>query len=236
MKSFNCLILDDDELDRLSVVSHVKRYPEFRIAGVFETAPDALSVLFSAGIDVLFLDIDMPGMSGLEFRQAAVNVPVCIFISAHPHHALESFALDTLDFIVKPLKAERFASTVKRIHDYMELREKASLFESSLGADVIYIKEGYGQSKVKLHDILYLEALKDYTRIVTRHKKHCVLSNLGTLLKEPAFASFMRVHRSFAVQKQFVEKILPNEVILNGDVSIPLGRSYKDSLTGLTSS
>ncbi|MBD3582014.1 LytR/AlgR family response regulator transcription factor [Flavobacterium selenitireducens] len=233
MKSFKCLILDDDELDRLSLLSNVKRFPEFEIAGVFASASDALAALSATAFDVLFLDIDMPGMNGLEFRQAAANVPVCIFISAHPQHAIETFALDTLDFIVKPLKSERFAQTVQRIHDYMELREKASLFESSLGADVIYIKEGYGQTKVKLHDILYLEALKDYTKIVTRHKRHCVLSNLGTLLKEPTFASFLRIHRSFAVQRQFVEKILPNEVVLHGGLSVPLGRSYKDSLSDL---
>lgn len=234
MKSFKCLILDDDELDRLSVLSNVKRFPEFEIAGVFASAQDALTALASTQIDVLFLDIDMPGMTGLEFRQATDSVPVCIFISAHPQHAVETFALDTLDFVVKPLKAERFSQTVRRIHEYMELREKASLLESSLGGDVIYIKEGYGQTKVKLHDILYLEALKDYTKIVTRHKKHCVLSNLGTLLKEPTFASFLRVHRSFAVQRQFVEKILPNEIVLQGDVSVPLGRSYKNTLSDLT--
>jgi len=235
MRSLKCLILDDDELDRLSVLSHVKRFPEFRILGSFESCDDALDMVKSQHPDVIFLDIDMPGMNGLEFRKMAESVPVCIFISAHPEHAVNTFALDTLDFIVKPLKAERFAKTVQRIHDYMELRDKASLFESSLGADVVYIKEGYNQTKVKLHDILYLEALKDYTKVVTRHKRHCVLSNLGNLLKEDAFSSFLRVHRSFAVQKQFVEKILPNEVLLRGDVVIPLGRSYKDSLAGLLS-
>ncbi|HMI07432.1 MAG TPA: LytTR family DNA-binding domain-containing protein, partial [Flavobacterium sp.] len=173
---------------------------------------------------------DMPELNGIEFRKMASHVPVCIFITAHPEHAVESFELDTLDFIVKPLKLDRFTQTVNRISDYMEIKLKALLFESSIGGDTIYIKEGHEQTKVKLHDILYLEALKDYTKIVTPQKRHCVLSTLGTLLKEAHFSSFIRVHRSYAVQKQFVQKILPNEVQLNNDVLIPVGRSYKDSL------
>lgn len=231
MKTLKCLILDDDELDRLAVRSAVKRYPEFGVAGIFESADKALEFLNKNPVDVLFLDIDMPGLNGMEFRKIASQIPVCIFISAHAEHAIETFTLETLDFILKPLKADRFAQTVQRIHDYMELREKANLFESSLGADVVYIKEGHEQIKVKLHDILYLEALKDYTKIVTSAKKHCVLLNLGNLLKEASFSSFIRVHRSFAVQRQYIERVLPNEVILNNEISIPLGRSYKDKLS-----
>lgn len=230
MKTYNCLILDDDELDRISAVSHVRRIPELQLKGAFGTPDAALHLLYKEKIDVMFLDIDMPGMNGLEFRKIADEVPVCVFISAHPEHAAETFALDTLDFIVKPIKQERLAQTMTRIVDYMELREKAALFESAIGGDSIYIKEGYEQTKIKLHDILYLEALKDYTKIVTPGKKHCVLSNLGTLLKETAFSSFIRIHRSFAVQKQFILRILPNEVVLHNEITVPIGRSYRENL------
>ena len=125
---------------------------------------------------------------------------------------------------------DRFTETVKRISEFMEIREKASLYEASLGGDVIYIKEGHDQVKVKLHEILYLEALKDYTLLVTEKKRHCVLSNLGSLLNNAHFNSFIRVHRSFAVQKNFIDKISVNEIVLNNNVSIPLGRTYKDDL------
>ncbi|MBK8599618.1 MAG: response regulator transcription factor [Flavobacterium sp.] len=181
-------------------------------------------------IDVFFLDIEMPEESGLELRKKAAEVPVCIFITAHPEHAVESFELDTLDFIVKPLKLDRFSQTIKRIEEFMEIKHKALLFESSIGGDTIYIKEGHEQTKVKLHDILYLEALKDYTLIVTSQKRHCVLSSIGNLLKEDHFQSFIRTHRSFAVQKQYIKKILTNDVLLNNDVLIPIGRSHKESL------
>lgn len=230
MATYNCIIIDDDEIDRLTVVSFAKKFPLLHIVGVFSNAEDALTVLDKEDIQILFLDIDMPELNGIELRKKAVHVPVCIFITAHPEHAVESFELDTLDFIVKPLKLDRFSQTLVRIQDYLELKHKAQLFEASIGGDTIYIKEGHEQTKVKLHDILYLEALKDYTKIVTPQKRHCVLSSLGTLLKEDNFNSFIRIHRSYAVQKQYIKKILTNEVLLNNDVLIPVGRSYKSNL------
>lgn len=231
MRNLNCIIVDDDEIDRLMVISMVKKFPHLKLIGAFDSAEKALEVVAKETVDILFLDIDMPESSGLEIRKKALQVPVCIFITAHPEHAVESFELETLDFIVKPLKSDRFAQTMHRVEEFMEIKHKAELFESSIGGDTIYIKEGHEQTKVKLHDILYLEALKDYTLVVTPQKRHCVLSSIGTLLKENHFQSFVRIHRSYAVQKQYVKKIGTQEIQLNNDVLIPIGRSYKDNLS-----
>ena len=178
----------------------------------------------------MFLDIDMPFINGIDFRKKNSQVPVCIFISAHPEFAIESFELDTLDFIVKPIKLDRFNQTMVRVMDYMELKEKAQLFESTLGGDAIFIKEGRQETKIKLHEILYLEALKDYTTIVTTQKKHHILSNIGSILKQSNFNSFIRIHRSYAIQKHFVKTIFTNEILLYNDVLLPIGRSFKDNL------
>jgi len=222
--------VDDNEIDRLTVLSFAKRFPNLTIIGSFADSTEALLAIENNKIDILFLDIDMPGISGVELRKKANQVPACIFITSHPEFAVESFELDTLDFIVKPLKFDRFEQTIRRITDFFDIKNKATLFESSIGGDVIYIKEGHEQTKVKLHEILYLEALKDYTLIITPQKRHCVLSSIGTLLKENHFQSFIRIHRSFAVQKQFIHKINTQEIILNNNISIPIGRSYKDNL------
>ncbi|OIV42744.1 LytR/AlgR family response regulator transcription factor [Flavobacterium johnsoniae] len=230
MKKYSCIIVDDDEIDRLTVLSFAKKFPVLDILGVFESAEDALPFIEKQKVDVLFLDIDMPDLNGIEFRKKAMEIPVCVFITAHPEHAVESFQIETLDFIVKPLKLDRFAQTVSRIEEFMEVRLKASLFEASIGGDTIYIKEGHDQTKVKLHEILYLEALKDYTLIITDKKRHCVLSSIGNLLKEDHFQSFIRIHRSYAVQKQFIQKMNSTEIILNNNVTIPVGRSYKENL------
>jgi len=230
MKKYTCIIVDDDEIDRLTVLSFAKKFPILNILGVFESAEDALPIIEKEKIDILFLDIDMPGLNGIEFRKNALEIPVCVFITAHPEHAVESFQIETLDFIVKPLKIDRFSQTMSRIEEFMEIKLKASLFEASIGGDTIYIKEGHEQTKVKLHEILYLEALKDYTLVITDKKRHCVLSSIGNLLKEDHFQSFIRIHRSFAVQKQFIQKINSTEILLNNNISIPVGRSYKDNL------
>jgi DNA-binding LytR/AlgR family response regulator len=230
---YTCIIIDDDEIDRLTTQYLAGNHASLQIEGVYSSAVQALPFIASHQPEILFLDIDMPEMSGLELRKALMQVPVCIFVTSHPEHALESFDLDTLDFLVKPVKQERFAQAVQRIENYMELRQKASFFEATVGGDAIYLKEGREQVKVKLHDILYLEALKDYTLVVTSQKKHCILSNLGTMLKEPHFNSFVRIHRSFAVQKEFIQKINAAEVILHNYTVLPLGRSFKNSVEAL---
>ena len=233
MKAFNCIIVDDEEIDRLVVVSYAKRFPILNIVGVFDSADKALTFLSTNTIDVAFLDIELNGASGLELRKKALEIPVCVFISSHSESAAESFELHTLDFIVKPFKFPRFEQMMRRLEEFMEIRTKASLFESSIGGDTIYVKTGRNQIKVKLHEIMYLEALKNYTILVTESKRHCVLSNLGDILTEDKFTSFLRVHRSFAVQKQYLKKILTNEVQLNNDILIPIGRSYKSNINAL---
>lgn len=230
MMPFNCIIVDDDEMDRLVIVSYAKKIATLNIVGVFDSAEKALTFLETNTVEVAFLDIEMPGASGIELRRKVLEIPVCVFISSHSESAAETFELQTLDFIVKPFKFPRFEQTAKRIEEFMEVRLKASLFESAIGGDVVYVKTGHDQIKVKLHEILYLEALKNYTILVTEGKRHCVLSNLGEILQEEKFQSFVRIHRSFAVQKQFIQKIGSQEIELKNNIFIPVGRSFKDNL------
>ena len=229
---FNCIIVDDDEIDRLSTLSLVRRYPYINILGVFDSALKALEFSKSSPPDILFLDIDMPEINGLEFRKQLNTVPVCIFITSYPDYAVDGFELEALDFLVKPVSADRFEKCMTRLQQFMEIRQKAALLDYHLGADAIYIKEGHDQIKIQLKDILYLEALKDFTGIVTLQKKYCVLNSLGNLLKEKDFQSFIRIHRSYAVQKHFVKRIHNSEVMIN-DMAIPVGRSYKETLDQL---
>lgn len=229
MKKFNCIIVDDDEVARLKVVSIARKFPVFNIIGHYSSPVAAFSISEKEPIEVLFLDIDMPALSGLELRKKLMDIPVCVFITSHPEHAAESFELETLDFIVKPLREERFAQTVARIEEFMEVKHKADLYEASFGDDFIYIKDGYEKVKVKLHDIWYVEALKDYCILVTAHKRYCVFSGIGNLLKEDHFKSFVRIHRSYAVQKQFVEKVGTQTVTLINDITLPIGNSFKEN-------
>jgi two-component system, LytTR family, response regulator len=224
---YNCIILDDDPIDRLTTLSFVKKYSFLKVMGVYESVIEALQNADFQAIDIVFSDIDMPEMSGLELRRTINQIPACVFITAYPDYAAESFEVESLDFLVKPIKIERFELCVSRIEKYFELRKKAELFEHSLGGDTVFIKEGHEQIKVKLHDIIYLEGLKDYTRIITKGRKYAVLSSIGNLLIEPAFHSFVRIHRSYAVQANYIDKISTQQVHIQ-DFTLPIGRSYKE--------
>ena len=223
---YGFVIVDDEEIDRLTALSIAVKYPLLQIAGIYTSAEEALAALQDRPVQIMLLDIDLPGLNGLEFRRLMMEVPVCIFITAYSEHAVEGFELAAFDFIEKPLTSDRFALTMRRVEEYMGLLEKASLFEIGLGGDFVYIKDGHDQIRIKFHEILYLEALRDYTKIVTLHKDYCVISNLGNLLKEKPFESFVRIHRSYAVQQNFIQKITPKSVFVN-NVELPIGRSYK---------
>jgi len=226
---YTAVIVDDDEIDRLYTQSFIKHYPFIKLIGAYATAADALADIEVERPDVLLLDIDMDGMNGFDLRRKLGDDQACIFITSYPDYALESFELAALDFIVKPLNRERFDMAMHRLNDYLNLKHKANLFDCTLGADAIFIKDGHEHLKIQLHDIIYLEALKDYTRIVTTTKKYCVLSMLGNLLQEAAFKTFVRIHRSYAVQKNFIDKVTPQHVYVN-NITLPLGRSYKTAV------
>lgn len=230
--TYNCLILDDNEIDRLTALMFVKKYPFLKVVGMCASAQEATQAIQRQSVDVLLSDIDMPETSGLEFRAQMRHIPVCIFITAYPDYAAESFEVEAFDFLVKPIKAERFEQSMVRLQHYLEIKRKAELFEYSLGGSTVFIKDGHEQIKLNLHEIMYLEALKDYTRIVTETKKYSVLASIGLLLQERAFQSFVRIHRSYAVQKHYIERVTSQQVYIQ-NYSLPVGRSYKDVLVNL---
>lgn len=223
---YKCIITDDDEIDRLTTVSFVKKYPILKIAGVYSSPFETIKAIKNKKADIAFLDIDMPGINGLELRKQLSHIPAVIFITSYPDYAVEGFELAALDFLIKPINTDRFAITINRVHEYFTLKNKSSLLEYNLGGDIIFIKEGTKLVKLSLHTIIYLEALKDYTTIVTTEGKYHILCTLGNLLKEKSFCNFIRVHKSYAVQPVFITTINTSNVTANGH-SLPIGRAYK---------
>jgi DNA-binding LytR/AlgR family response regulator len=226
---YSCFVVDDDEIDRLNTLAFCRRFPFLEVKGVFASGTAALEAARVQLPDVLFLDIDMEDISGLQLREQLLSVSACIFITSYPDYALESFEKAALDFLVKPISAPRFEFAMERLQQFLLLQHKARLLDHTLGGDAVFIKEGHDQVKILLHEILYLEALKDYTGIVTIAKKYCVLSTLTALLEQKAFAGFLRIHRSYAVQRNFISKVSSKEVFIN-DIALPVGGSYKQSL------
>ncbi len=230
--TYTAIIVDDNDVDRLHTQVMVKKYPFIEIKGVYDNPLVAYTAIEEQKPDILFLDIDMEDMTGLELRRKLGNQQACIYITSYPDYALESFELAALDFLVKPINKARFDMTMERLQQYLDIKHKAALFECSLGQDAVFIKDGHEHIKLQLQDILYLEALRDYTRIVTPAKKYCVLNLLGNLLQEAAFKTFVRIHRSYAVQKHYIHKITSTEVYVN-EITLPVGRSYKTAVESL---
>lgn len=226
------MVVDDDRIDCLTVLAFLRRYPFMECIGDYSAAGPALTAAATRQPDVLFLDIDMPEMSGLALREQLLRIPVCVFITAFPDYALEAFDLSALDFLLKPIGADRFARMMSRLEEYMLLRRKSDQLNHTLGADAIFIKEGHTQVRVPMGEVLYLEALNNYTGVVTATRTYNVLTPISSLLKEEPFNRFVRIHRSFAVQKNYVTRISASHVDVQGQ-TLPVGRTYKDALHGL---
>ncbi|WP_232815880.1 LytR/AlgR family response regulator transcription factor [Chryseobacterium capnotolerans] len=170
MTHIRCMIIDDDELDRLVLQHYLKQYENIEIVASFDSAEKAIPYL-ELPIDLLITETNLKGMSGLEFRKLAHKIPACIFVSSHPELAAYVFEIDTLDFITKPLTSERFHYSMQRLFEFFKVKEKCECYDAILGHDFIKIKESGNIFQVRKTDILYLEALKDYTRIITLEKK-----------------------------------------------------------------
>lgn len=228
--TIRCIIIENDELDRLVLFHHLKQYESIEIVASFDSAEKAIPYL-DFPVDLLISEVNLKGMNGLEFRKIAHKIPACIFISSHPEFAIESFEVDTLDFISKPLKTDRFHLSMQKLFDFFEMKEKSECLDTLLGENSIKIKESGNICQVKITDILYLEALKDYTRIVTSEKKHCILDSIGNILHKSYFDSFVRIHKSFAVPRHLIRSKNNHQVELVHQIRLPIGRAYKDNLS-----
>ncbi|BAP29450.1 LytTR family two component transcriptional regulator [Chryseobacterium sp. StRB126] len=225
-----CMIIDDDELDRLVLQHYIKQYENIEIVASFDSAEKAIPYL-ELPIDLLITETNLKDMSGLEFRKLAHKIPACIFVSSHPELAAYVFEINTLDFITKPLTSERFHYSMQRVLDFFKIKEKCECYDAILGQECIKIKESGNISQIRKADILYLEALKDYTRIITLEKKHCILDSLGNLLHKSFFDSFVRIHRSYAVPKHLIRGKSCHEIELIHHIKLPIGRTYKNNLS-----
>jgi len=232
-KDITCIIVDDDLVDRLTTQSFVKDYPGMNILGCYESPLEALKASHKLNPDVLFMDIDMPDLNGLELRSQLMQIPACIFITSFPKYALDGFDLEAFDFLVKPFTPDRFHKMMLRLQEHFLIRHKSELLACTLGGDTIFIKEGTQQIKLQLHEIIYLEAMKDYTSIHTADKRYMVLEALSHLILQKEFSNFVRIHRSYAVQKNFIKQYNSLNVILINNCALPVGRSFKETLHNL---
>jgi DNA-binding LytR/AlgR family response regulator len=224
-----CIVVDDNEMDRLNVEDYVRESESLKLIGSFSNPLECLDILKLQKVSILFLDIDMPVINGINFFKALDNPPLCVFITAFPDYAVEAFNVQAIDYLLKPVKKERFEETLRRIQEWVEIIEKALQYKMQIEQDIITVKEGNSINKVLIKDIIYVEALGNWTKIVTPGKKFITLCNLKNFLEELPGEQFYRVHRSFAVAKNKINCLQNGELQL-GEYKVPLGKTYRQGL------
>jgi DNA-binding LytR/AlgR family response regulator len=230
MEKITCIIVDDNPMDLDYLEQLVLMQPSLTLLHKCDNVIDAKERISLLKPQVLFLDIDMPLLSGIALFKSFDYEPVCVFVTSHSEYAWESYEAMAFDFILKPVMIERFKKVMERVNQYFDIKNKLIDFESgNIEENFIVIKEGYNKHKIKIEDIVYLEALKDYTKIVTVNKKVMVLRNLKQFLEQLPSEKFARVHRSFAVAVDKITKIDQHYIQLN-DFAIPVGKTFKQQI------
>ncbi len=225
----NCIIIDDDKLSIRVIEEYVKKTENLTLAGSFSTAVEAIYFLKQhENVELIFLDIEMPEMSGIEFLNTLKNPPQIIIISAKGKYALNAFEYDVTDYLLKPVAYARFYKAVDKA---LNRPNKGNV--STIGKDEIFIKKNSSLVRLKYDDILWVEALENYVIFNTYSDKYTIHFTMKAIEQKLPGTKFARVHRSFIVNTNSIREIDDNAIIMKtseGNKSIPIGKSYRDKL------
>ncbi|HZE86090.1 MAG TPA: LytTR family DNA-binding domain-containing protein [Puia sp.] len=226
MSKYSCIIVEDEPLAAEVLTDYVKQVPFLELGAVCADAIYAMELLQTRKIDLIFLDIHLPKLKGFEFLESLKNPPHVIITSAYKEYALQAFELNVIDYLLKPIRFNRFLKAVNK------LRQQAD--DLSVAAPAATHERGYfffnvGKKKVKifLDEILYIESLREYVRITTREKGILTKFQLSEIEELLSRNNFLRVHRSFIISKDKISAFTATDIEINNK-SIPIGRSYKE--------
>jgi len=226
----NCIIIDDDKLSRKVVEEFVGRTEGLNLINSYENAVDAINAFNEdADIDLIFLDIEMPEMSGIDFLETLKNPPQIIIISSKDKYALSAFEYDVTDYLLKPITYGRFFKAVDKATE----RYKQNKIDSK--GEEIFIKKNSALVRLRYEDILWVEALENYVIFNTFTDKYTIHFTMKAIEQKMPSNRFTRVHRSFIVNTSSIKVIEDNAIIIKtkeGNKTIPIGKSYKDNLMG----
>lgn len=224
-----CIIVDDEPLARQGMELNIANVSSLQLLGSFSNALAASDFLRKENVDLMFLDINMPELSGLDFLKSLKDAPLVIFTTAYPQYALESYELDAVDYLVKPIRIERFLKAVNKAESYLKLLQQDNNNNQveKIEEDYMFIKADRKYFKIYFKDILYIEGLKDYVVIYTNDNKIITSMNVKTIAAQLPPAIFARVSKSYIVNTLHITS-LDNELIYIQNNEIPLGQSYKE--------
>lgn len=220
-----CLIVEDEPLGQLVLERYIGRVPEFRLLGKCSSALEAFEALHAGPVDLIFLDIRLPVINGMDFLRSLKDPPLVVFTTAYPGFAAESYDLEAVDYLVKPITEERFRKCVDKVLKVTEV-------PAPVQKDYLFIKVDGQLVRILLEEIVYIESLKDYLKVVTGRGvwiTHMTMKAIEGLLPP---STFVRVHRSYLVSLSKIST-LGSASISVGDKHIPVGESYRKKVAGL---
>ncbi|MBI9054574.1 MAG: response regulator transcription factor [Bacteroidales bacterium] len=221
-----CIVVDDEPLAITIIRGYLKKIPFIEVVGTFESAIPVYEFLKNNHVDLLFLDVEMPSLTGIDFIKSLSSPPKVILTTANKNYAIEGFDLNVEDYILKPVSFDRLLKSANRI--YENLSSETSLEDIDDEKNYIYLKENKKMVKVYFENILYLESLKDYVKVVTSCKTVLTKQLLSYFEKELDPNSFLRIHRSYIVAINKIDAYSLSGVDI-GETEIPIGRKYKES-------
>ena len=232
--TYKCLVVDDEELARRLMSNHLSQLDNFELVASCDSAIAASKILKENHIDLLFLDIEMPVLKGVDFFKNLQNKPRVIFTTAYRNYAVEGFELDAVDYLLKPITFARFFKSIEKFESLQRSTdEKAPASETPNVVEHLFIREDRKQVKVRLKDIRYIESIKDYIRIHTSETQHLTKQSITTFY-DLLDTRFVRVHRSFIVNSDYITAFTHDDVEI-GEVEIPIGQSYKKDVADFLS-
>jgi DNA-binding LytR/AlgR family response regulator len=228
----NCIAVDDEKLVLNLLADNIRQVPFLNLVATCRNALEAAEVLQKQPVDLIFLDIQMPGLSGLQFLQSLNRPPMVIFVTAYKDYAFEGFNLNAIDYLLKPVSFERFLKACNKAHEWYNLQQKQA--SQPILRDSFFVYVEYNLVKVIIDEILYIEAMKDYVKIfITSSSKPVITkASLKTMEEKLAGHRFVRIHKSYIVPADKITAI-KRDLICIGKVELPLSESYKGDVERL---
>ncbi|WP_420582577.1 LytR/AlgR family response regulator transcription factor [Reichenbachiella sp.] len=220
----NCIIIEDQLPAQRILKRYIDEIGTLKLIGTYSNALQALDTINSQKIDLLFLDIHLPKLSGIDFLKTLPNSPYVILTTAFSDYALESYEFNVIDYLLKPFSFERFVKAVSKVSSLQTIPDKEELDED------IFIKTGYEYLRISLADVYYIKSDADYTEIHLTDKKHLSSETLKNWEEKLAQQKFLRVHKSYLVNTCKITKLVGNQIYLDNQKTIPIGRAYKEGL------
>lgn len=230
MAPIRCIIIDDEPLARKGLWEYIQDTDFLQLEAEFDSALKATEIFDEGGIQLLFLDIQMPRITGLQYLKTLQHAPPVIFTTAFPQYALEGFELNALDYLVKPISFERFLKAALRAKEYYEIRKANQTETVSRGKkDYFFIKADNKLVKLFFDDILFVEALQNYIAIYTRGKKYITYLTFKSIEEYLTPENFIKTHKSYIVSAAKIDNIEGNDIRI-GDHHVPISRSGKEEV------